>query len=118
MQTAHIKTTLLLGLIVTSLTLPGSLVYADALQQKGTINTNNVDEKAYPNLAKVTLQEAVSAAVKQVPGKATDAELESEGGYLVYEVKIVSPDKKVTEVFVDAGNLEILGKQDESKDFS
>jgi uncharacterized membrane protein YkoI len=81
---------------------------ASADEVKGSIQVSRFKKADYPNQAKVTMQEAIEAALKKSPGKAVEAELESEDGFLVYEVKVVGPDKKKTEIKVDAGNLAIL----------
>ena len=88
------------------LILPSARVLADDFTGSIKVGIGKGDE--YPNLAKVSLEEAVKAALTKVPGKAVKAELDREDGYLIYEVKIVSPDKKEHEVMVDAGTKEIL----------
>jgi uncharacterized membrane protein YkoI len=118
MNQLRIGRAFLFGLALTSLAIPSSTLYAKDLQQNGTIKANKLHKNEYSNSAKVTLQDAVSAATKKVPGKAIEAELESEDGYLVYEVKVISPDKKVTQVYVDAGNASVLGTELKSEDFS
>ena len=112
-KTNYIKR-VLLGFVLSCLALPSSVLYAMDIRN-GSIKVREFHKNEDSNLAKVTLQDAVAAATKTVPGKAIEAELESEDGFLVYEVKIVSPDKKVTEVLVDAGNSAILGTKKESK---
>lgn len=83
-----------------------SLSYAHTVA--GTISVKDKKEKDYPGLATVTLQEAVDAALASVPGKAIEAELDDEKGYLVYDVKVAGTDNKMHEVTVDAGNKSIL----------
>lgn len=83
-----------------------SLALAQA--PKGSIATKDKKKKDYHNLATVNLQDAVQAALAKVPGKAVEAELDSEDGYLVYEVKIIANDNKTHEIDVDAGNQSIL----------
>ena len=57
-------------------------------------------------LAKITAEQAREAALKVQSGEVTELELEAENGSLVYEVTIGE-----TEVFVDAGNGEVLYTQ-------
>jgi uncharacterized membrane protein YkoI len=53
--------------------------------------------------AKITLEEAVHAAAKAVPGsKAVEAELGKEDGRTVYEVEVIDASKKTHKVYVDA----------------
>ncbi len=56
--------------------------------------------------AKVTLDQAVKAAVDKAPGTAVEAELETKP---VWEVEIVGADGKVTEVYVDAETGAVIG---------
>ena len=112
-NTPYIKR-VLLGLTFSCVILPSSQLYAKDIQD-GSIKVGNFQKNEHPNLAKVTLQDAITVATKNVPGKAIGAELESEDGFLVYEVKVVSVDRKVTDVYVDAGNSKVLGTEKESK---
>jgi uncharacterized membrane protein YkoI len=111
------KVYLLLGAI-SLLAVSINAAYAKDLEKSGSIKVSKFSRTDHSELAKVTLQDAVAAATKKIPGKAIEAELESKNGYLVYEVKVVSADKNITEVFVDAGNYAILGTKKESKVFS
>ena len=53
--------------------------------------------------AKITMEEAVRAAAKAVPGsKAVEAELGKEDGRTVYEVEVIDASKKTHKVYVDA----------------
>ncbi|RYZ60611.1 MAG: hypothetical protein EOP07_00180 [Proteobacteria bacterium] len=74
----------------------------------GTIPTKDKSKKDYHTLATVSLVDAVGAALTKVPGKAVDAELDSEKGFLVYEVKVIGDDGSTHKLEVDAGNKEIL----------
>jgi uncharacterized membrane protein YkoI len=59
-------------------------------------------------MAKISLDSAVSEALKAVPGKVLKIELENENGYLVYGVEIAKLDHQVADVKVDAGNGKVL----------
>lgn len=76
--------------------------------QSGTISTKDAKSKDYHTLATVSLQDAIGAALAKVPGKAVEAELDSEKGFLVYEVKVIAADNTRHEITVDAGNQSIL----------
>ncbi len=53
--------------------------------------------------AKITMEEAVRAAAKAVPGsKVVEAELGKEDGRTVYEVEVIDANKKTQKVYVDA----------------
>jgi uncharacterized membrane protein YkoI len=89
-----------------ALTLAASPAFAAKIN--GTVSTKNVKKENYADAATVTLEDAIGAALENSPGKAIEAELDEENGFLVYEVKIVGADKKKTEVLVDAGNKSVL----------
>ncbi len=89
-------------------------IFADDEMKNGSIKLSllkSIKKDEYVNLAKVTLLQAVEKALKEVSGKAIEAELEEEDGFLVYSVKVVSKDKKMYEFKIDAGNLDILEKE-------
>jgi uncharacterized membrane protein YkoI len=66
--------------------------------------------------AKLTLEQAVEAAVKKVPhGKAVEAAIENEKQGTVFEVEVIS-GKKHMEVQVDAATGEILGVEEEDEE--
>ena len=53
--------------------------------------------------AKITMEEAVRAAAKAVPGsKVVEAELGKEDGRTVYEIEVIDANKKTQKVYVDA----------------
>ncbi|MCX4845176.1 PepSY domain-containing protein [Streptomyces sp. NBC_00893] len=60
--------------------------------------------------ARTGVEEAVTAAVKAVPGTVTEAELDDEDGGLVWELDVYGSDKVWHDVTVDAGNGKVLGK--------
>lgn len=74
----------------------------------GSISTKGKKDKEYHTLATVSLQEAVQAALSKVPGKAVEAELGSEDGFLVYEIKVIADNNTTHKIYVDAGNQTLL----------
>ena len=72
------------------------------LQQEGG------QQATYSNLAKITLQQATTIASNAQGGNIAKAELQNEDGYLVCNVVVVSQDKKIHEIKIDAGNGSIL----------
>ncbi|SFY16075.1 PepSY domain-containing protein [Streptomyces atratus] len=60
--------------------------------------------------ARIGVGDAVSAAVKAVPGTVTEAELDDEDGGLVWELDVYGSDNAWHDVTVDAGNGKVLGK--------
>jgi uncharacterized membrane protein YkoI len=66
------------------------------------------EESAYPSLAQITLGQAKDVALSNVQGEVLKIELEEENGFLVYGVEIVTPEKIITDIKIDAGNGDIL----------
>ncbi|MCX5105810.1 PepSY domain-containing protein [Streptomyces sp. NBC_00264] len=66
--------------------------------------------------ARTGVAEAVTAAVKAVPGTVTEAELDDEDGGLVWELDVYGSDKVWHDVTVDAGNGKVLGKHTSDDD--
>ena len=69
-----------------------------------------------PGLAKISFQQALTAALAKNPGSVIKAELEVEDGNLMYSFEIVGANKKVTEVEIDAGNGKVLDTEDEASE--
>jgi uncharacterized membrane protein YkoI len=97
------------------ITIPALLMAAGIATAGGLAIAKNStgDNDATADLAKarVTLVQAVGAAEAQVGGVATKAELESERGAVVYDVEVVTPDRKVFDVKVDAVDGKVLASQ-------
>ena len=66
--------------------------------------------------AKITLVQAIAAAESHVNGRATSAELESEGGTVLFEVEVVDSSDAVYDVVVDAGTGEVLSSKADAAD--
>lgn len=63
---------------------------------------------------KVTLDAAKATALQRVPGKLKSAELETEKGKLVYSFDIITADKKIMEVHIDAMNGAVVEVAEET----
>lgn len=87
----------------------------EVVAPKGTIHpprrTKTFD---LPALAKISFTQALANAVAAQPGSVVKAELEVEDHCLMYSFEIVGPDRKITEVEIDAGDGSVLGKEDET----
>jgi len=77
---------------------------------QGTIRLSNTQDReaVLVESAKISIQQAVNAAMSRDNGAVQRVELENEDGFLVYNVELVSADKKLREIKVDAGNGNIL----------
>lgn len=93
----------------------GVALSAGQANQTGSIQIKT-DEAGFAQMAKIPMNAAVSAALKQVPGNVLRAELENENGYLVYGVEIVKADQQTVDVKVDAGNGRILSTDRDKQD--
>jgi uncharacterized membrane protein YkoI len=85
---------------------------------QGTIRLSNttVGEAVLVESAKISLQQAINAALSRENGTLQRVELQNEDGFLVYNVELVSADKKLHEVKVDAGNGSILRVDSDTPD--
>jgi uncharacterized membrane protein YkoI len=77
------------------------------IQGKIQLQQEGEQQATYSGLAKITLQQAITKASDAQSGTISKAELQNEDGFLVYNV-VVSQDKKIHEVKVDAGDGAIL----------
>lgn len=83
----------------------------------GTIRVQNQTEATFPGLAKITMDQATGFALAAVPGRILKTGLEDEDGFLVYGVEVVTADKTIMEVKVDAGSGKVLAiERDETDD--
>ena len=108
MKTTSFATTAFL----TAVTVFASLSWADESHREiataGSIAVDKSKKADIGNLAKISIQDAISIAKKSVDGNVIEAALEIEDGYLLYEVEIVAEDRTRHEVLVDAGNGAVL----------
>ena len=58
--------------------------------------------KELVNSAKITMAEAIEAAVHAVPGKAVEAVIDQEDKRTVFKVEIIDAMGKTVEVYIDA----------------
>lgn len=99
------------GAVIATAAILSSGGYAQTNGTEGTISVSGKQEKDYPNLAKISMVEAIETANAEVPGKAVEADLDDERNFLVYEVKIVTDDGNTQKVVVDAGEKRVLWKE-------
>jgi hypothetical protein len=72
-------------------------------------------------LPKITMEQAIKAAIEKVPGKVTEAELEEEDGKSVFEITVVGDDGKEFELEADAATGVVMledeaGDEEKEKD--
>lgn len=96
--------TLVLLLVAGSLAVGGT-VYADEKEKNG--------KAEMAAAAKVTIDQAVKTAAEKVSGTIIEAELEKKHHKLVWEVEVVTADKKVMEVHIDAESGAVIDVEEE-----
>jgi uncharacterized membrane protein YkoI len=67
-------------------------------------------------MAKISMDQAVERALASVQGQILKTELEDENGFLVYGIEVVSADKSVVDVKVDAGTGKVLAMEKDKAD--
>ena len=81
-----------------------------------TTYANDADTKGKVEMAaaaKVTIDQAVKTASEKVPGTIIEAELEKKHHKFVWEVEVVTADKKVMEVHIDADTGAVIDVEEE-----
>ena len=82
----------------------------------GTIRLEKQVEADFPTLAKLTFAQAAQNAVGAVQGKVLKTELENENGFLVYGIEVVTVDRTIVDVKVDAGSGTVLAMDRDNLD--
>lgn len=81
--------------------------------EKGGKKHDEVKEKVeMAGAAKITLDQAVKAASDKVPGQVIEAELEKKHETTVWEVEILTAERKIIEVHVDAGSGAVIDTEE------
>ncbi len=106
------------GVMVTGLAVAGaSFAKSDDSEVRGgAIRLEKQVEADFPDLAKLTFDQAVQKALAAVKGQVLKTELEDENGFLVYGVEVVSADRTIVDVKVDAGSGKILAMDKDTVD--
>jgi len=82
----------------------------------GTIRIEKQSEAEFPSMAKISMDQAVQQALASVQGRVLKTELEDENGFLVYGIEVVTADKDVMDVKVDAGSGKVLAMERDHRD--
>ena len=82
-----------------------SPAFAESKSETGETNVN--ETQALMN-AKISIADAIKAAEAEGKGKAVDSGLSDENGEISYQVEVVAPDGKRTDVFVDLQTGKVL----------
>lgn len=90
----------------------GGTALAGKKGEKGEKHKNKVE---MAEAAKVTIDQAVKTASEKVPGKVIEAELEKKHDKTVWEVEIMTDDKTIKEVHIDADSGAVIDVEDKGK---
>ena len=60
------------------------------------------------SMAQITMDKAVEIALRKIPGKAVEAEIEKEDGRAVYEIEIIDTTNTKRKVHVDARTGDVV----------
>lgn len=106
------------GVLATGLAVAGaSFAKSDNSEiRNGTIRLEKQVEADFPGLAKLTFDQAVQKALGAVQGQVLKTELENENGFLVYGVEVVTAEKAIVDVKVDAGSGKVLAMDRDKAD--
>ncbi|OAH57761.1 MULTISPECIES: PepSY domain-containing protein [Bacillaceae] len=74
------------------------------------------EQKQLEKEATVTKEESIAIALKEVPGKVKDTELEDEDGVVVYTVDVIDDKGEEREIVVDAKSGKVLKVEIEEDD--
>jgi sensor histidine kinase regulating citrate/malate metabolism len=99
------KASVITGMVASLIALGGTAVSAQQSNPAGTIPVKNEEEARFAGMAKVSMDSAINAALKEVQGKVLRTELENQNGYLVYGIEIAKTDHEIVDVNVD-GDLD------------
>ena len=105
--------------LVVGITVAG-LSFADSDNSQirnGTIRIEKQSEAEFPSLAKISMIQAAQNALASVQGNVLKVQLEDEDGFLVYGVEVVSTDKSIIDVKVDAGSGKVLAVEKDKQDW-
>ena len=100
------------ALLVTSAI--ASLIVAGASLTAFSSQTDQEDDANNPELvsqAAVSMEQAITIALAEVPGKVTESEIEEEDGTLVWEVEVLGSDNNEYELKIDANDGRVLEKE-------
>ncbi len=88
-----------------------SLALADDIKSSIKMGFFESEKKAIKEV-KISMIKAIKVAKSVVDGKVIKAELEKEDGYLVYEIKILTPKDDEEKVYIDPVTAKVLKKED------
>ena len=102
------KTALFITSGITSLILAGASLTAFSGSTDHEENSHNPE---WMNQASVSMEQAITIALAEVPGKVTESEIEKEDGALVWEIEVLGSDNNEYELKIDANDGRVIEKE-------
>lgn len=87
----------------------------ETAETKATEQNENAESANLQSSAKITPEQAKSAALAQISGTVKSVQLENEEGNVVYAVEIQIADGSIREVIVDANSGKVLPAENDSE---
>jgi len=85
--------------------------------QSGSIRIKDDDDQTMARLSSISSSEAAAIAIQAFPGKVIETRLDNENGFLIWEVEVITPNGRESELKIDAGNGHLLAiETDEDED--
>ncbi len=103
-----LKNITLIVVAALGLSLPLHSLAKDKVTIHGTVPVQGKCNSGLWGLAKISITEAIATAAKETSGKVTEAFLDCEHGFLVYEIKVLAPNQTKKEVLIDSGTGKLL----------
>lgn len=105
----------ILSMLLLAIILSGGYLLAKEVKG-GTLPVGEAGEAMWPAMAKLTLSQAIEKGLARVAGRTLSAELANKNGFLIFEVEVVKPNNEIMELWIDAGNGNILGLNNDKED--
>ncbi len=89
----------------------GVIVATTSLAAWSGNDTDKLRDLDLANQVSMTAEQAIAIALADVPGRVVEAEIEQEGGSVIWEIEVVSTENKRFEFEIDATDGRILEKE-------
>ena len=103
---------LLTAFLVAALAVPLAVPLAIGAAVPASASDHDRARRAVEEGRILPLKEILARAQGAYPGRVIEAELEDEGGMVVYEIKILTTDGRVTKLYYNAATGELLKTKD------
>jgi uncharacterized membrane protein YkoI len=104
------KNMVIAALVIAVISIVGGMVWSAEKDKH-----NGEDNKQLVTMAmaaKITIEEAMKTALENFPGKVVEAELEKKQDKTVWEVEILTADRGIMAVYVDADSGSVIATEE------